>query len=115
MIGRNNICFETAIYLYTCTVNNRTQSDTQLKPVQNVLEMLIIHNENDNDNDNDNECFILTYELIKQIIYSTGTMIDQYSHSQGNYIMTYISLACNYLKMYLKIIVVINSLCFKYC
>ena len=41
----------------------------------------------DNDNDNDNECFILTYELIKQIIYST--MIDQYSHSQGNYIMTY--------------------------
>ena len=81
--------------------------------MQNVLEMLIIHNENDNDNDN--ECFILTYELIKQIIYSTGTMIDQYSHSQGNYIMTYISLACNYLKMYLKIIVVINSLCFKYC
>ena len=38
---------------------------------------------NDNDNDNDNECFILTYELIKQIIYST--MKDQYSHSQGNY------------------------------
>ena len=31
--------------------------------------------------------FILTYELIKQITYST--MIDQYSHSQGNYIMTY--------------------------
>ena len=51
-----------------------------------------------NDNDNDNECFILTYELIKQIIYST--MIDQYSHSQGNYIMTYISLACNYRKMF---------------
>ena len=49
---------------------------------------------NDNDNDNDDECFILTYELIKQIIYST--MIDQYSHKQGNYIMTYISLACNY-------------------
>ena len=49
-------------------------------------------------NDNDNECFILTYELIKQIIYST--MIDQYSHSQGNYIMTYISLACNYRKMF---------------
>ena len=40
------------------------------------------------DNDNDNECFILTNELIKQIIYST--MIDQYSHSQGNYIMTYV-------------------------
>ena len=57
-----------------------------------------------NDNDNDNECFILTYELIKQIIYST--MIDQYSHSQGNYIMTYIS------KNVLKICVVINSLCF---
>ena len=52
----------------------------------------------DNDNDNDNESFILTYELIKQIIYST--MIDQYSHSQGNYIMTYISLACNYRKMF---------------
>ena len=51
-----------------------------------------------NDNDNDNECFILTYELIKQTIYST--MIDQYSHSQGNYIMTYISLACNYRKMF---------------
>ena len=50
------------------------------------------------DNDNDNECFILTYKLIKQIIYST--MIDQYSHSQGNYIMTYISLACNYRKRY---------------
>ena len=49
-------------------------------------------------NDNDNECFILTYELIKQIIYST--MIDQYSHSQGNYIMTYISLACNYRKIF---------------
>ena len=51
-----------------------------------------------NDNDNDNECFILTYELIKQIIYST--MKDQYSHSQGNYIMTYISLACNYRKIF---------------
>ena len=51
-----------------------------------------------NDNDNDNECFILTYELIKLIIYST--MIDQYSHSQGNYIMTYISLTCNYRKIY---------------
>ena len=63
-------------------------------------------------NDNDNECFILTYELIKQIIYST--MIDQYSHSQGNYIMTYISLACNYRKIFFKICVLINSLCFKY-
>ena len=61
-------------------------------------------------NDSDNECFILTYELIKQIIYST--MIDQYSHSQGNYIMTYISLACNYRKIFSKIGVVINSLCF---
>ena len=60
--------------------------------------------------DNDNECFILTYELIKQIIYST--MIDQYSHSQGNHIMTYISLACNYQKICLKICVLINSLCF---
>ena len=59
---------------------------------------ITITNDNDNDNDNDNECFILTYELIKQIIYST--MIDQYSHSQGNYIMTYISLACNYRKMF---------------
>ena len=56
--------------------------------------------DNDNDNDNDNECFILTYELIKQIIYST--MIDQYSHSQGNYILTYISLACNYRKIFFK-------------
>ena len=55
-----------------------------------------------NDNDNDNECFILTYELIMQIIYST--MIDQYSHSQGNYIMTYISLACNYRKIFFKYI-----------
>ena len=54
--------------------------------------------DNDNDNDNDNECFILTYELMKQIIYST--MIDQYSHGQGNYIMTYISLACNYQKFF---------------
>ena len=63
-----------------------------------VTLLQMVKTDNDNDNDNDNECFILTYELIKQIIYST--MIDQYSHSQGNYIMTYISLACNYRKMF---------------
>ena len=62
------------------------------------LVYLDVQNDLHNDNDNDNECFILTYELIKQTIYST--MIDQYSHSQGNYIMTYISLACNYREIF---------------
>ena len=66
------------------------------KPTLKFSQKTCVSNVN---NDNDNECFILTYELIKQIIYST--MIDQYSHSQGNYIMAYISLACNYRKIFL--------------
>ena len=71
---------------------HKRRAITPMKFSMNNRTIDVVHKFNDNDNDNDNECFILTYELIKQIIYST--MIDQYSHSQGNYIMTYISLAC---------------------